>query len=71
MLASQVGNLVLSSLKKKQLFSLLFLYVLTRSMCNHLFVAKGKHFNPCSAAPRIFFFENTVDPDQIASGEAI
>ena len=29
------------------------------------------YINPCSAEPRIIFFENIVDPGQLASDEAI
>ena len=35
-----------------------------------MFVKIHKHFNPCSADPGVAF-ENSVDPDQMASEEAI
>ena len=31
----------------------------------------GFYVNPCSAEPEFILFENTVNPDQLASGEAI
>ena len=29
------------------------------------------HINHCPAEPRFYFFDNTVDPDQLASDEGI